>query len=82
MKHGDTVIFEKCNDCESGKHCVVMVNGNDATFKKVVKNEENGTLTLQPLNPTYNSITYTKEQIKELPVKILGIAKEKRTKID
>lgn len=80
MKHGDIVIFEKTSDCESGQHCVVMVNGNDATFKKVVKNE-NGSITLVPLNSNYDPITYTNEQIKMLPVRILGVAKEKRTKI-
>ena len=79
MRHGDIVIFEKCSDCESGQHCVVMVNGNDATFKKVIKSE-NG-ITLQPLNSNYEPMFYTNKQIKELPVRILGVAKEKRTKI-
>ena len=79
MRHGDIVIFEKVSDCESGQHCVVMVNGNDATFKKVIKSE-NG-ITLQPLNSNYEPIFYTNKQIKELPIRILGVAKEKRTKI-
>lgn len=80
MKHGDVVIFEKTNDCESGQHCVVMVNGDDATFKKVIKNESG--ITLQPLNTNYDLVFYSNEQIKKLPVRILGVAKEKRTKIN
>ena len=32
---GDTLILEKVDDCESGDDCVVMVNGNDGTFKRV-----------------------------------------------
>lgn len=76
---GDTIILEKVDDCESGQDCVVMVNGNDGTFKRVVKNE-NGII-LQPLNPEYQPMVYTNQQIQELPVRIIGIAREIRRKI-
>lgn len=56
-----------------------MVNGNDATFKKVIKSDAG--ITLQPLNSNYEPVFYSNEQIKKLPVRILGVAKEKRTKI-
>ncbi len=56
-----------------------MVNGNDATFKKVIKSDTG--ITLQPLNSNYEPVFYSNEQIKKLPVRILGVAKEKRTKI-
>lgn len=75
---GDTLILEKVNDCESGDDCVVMVNGNDGTFKRVFKNE-NGII-LQPLNPSYSPIIYTNEQIETLPVKIIGVVEEFRRK--
>ena len=77
--NGDTVIFEKVDDCESGQDCVVMVNGNDGTFKRVLKNE-NGII-LQPLNSEYEPLVFTNEQISDLPVKIIGIAKEIRRKL-
>lgn len=77
--NGDTVIFEKVDDCESGQDCVVMVNGNDGTFKRVLKNE-NGIM-LQPLNSEYEPLVFTNEQINNLPVKIIGIAKEIRRKL-
>lgn len=77
--NGDTVIFEKVDDCESGQDCVVMVNGNDGTFKRVFKNE-NGII-LQPLNSEYRPLVFTNEQISDLPVKIIGVAKEIRRKI-
>lgn len=77
--NGDTVIFEKVDDCESGQDCVVMVNGNDGTFKRVLKNK-NGII-LQPLNSEYEPLAFTNEQINNLPVKIIGIAKEIRRKI-
>lgn len=66
----DIIILEKVPDCESGDDCVVMINGNDGTFKRVFKNE-NGII-LQPLNNSYQPLIYTNQQIEELPVKILG----------
>lgn len=75
---GDTLILEKVDDCESGNECVVMVNGSDGTFKKVLKNE-NGII-LQPLNPEYQPTFYTNEQIKNLPVRIIGKVVELRRK--
>lgn len=76
---GDTVIFEKVDDCESGQDCVVMVNGNDGTFKRVLKNETG--IILQPLNSDYAPLVFTNEQINDLPVKIIGIAREIRRKL-
>lgn len=75
---GDTLILLKQDDCESGDDCVVMVNGDDGTFKRVFKNE-NGII-LQPLNPSYAPMVYSNEDIKNLPVRILGIVEEIRRK--
>lgn len=75
---GDTLILEKADDCESGDDAVIMVNGNDGTFKRVFKNE-NGII-LQPLNPQYAPLVFTNEQIEDLPVKIIGIVEEIRRK--
>lgn len=85
---GDTIILEKVDDCESGQDCVIMVNGNDGTFKKIIKDEINKTLRLQPINtalgedgkPLYEPVTYTQEQIEKLPVKIIGKVVELRRK--
>ena len=75
---GDVIILQKQDDCESGDDCVVMVNGNDGTFKRVFKNE-NGII-LQPLNPTYSPMVYSNEDIEKLPVRILGVFEELRRK--
>lgn len=77
-KDGDIIICEKIEDCESGDECVVMVNGYDGTFKKVLKSE-NGII-LQPLNTTYEPMVYTNEQVEKLPVKIIGKVVELRRK--
>ena len=75
---GDTLILEKVDDCESGDDCVVMVNGDEGTFKRVFKNEQG--IILQPLNPTYSPLVYSNEDIENLPVRILGVVVEFRRK--
>lgn len=85
---GDTIILEKVDDCESGQDCVVMVNGNDGTFKKVIKDEVNQTIKLQPINTTldnngnflYEPVTFSKEEIEKLPVRVIGRVVELRRK--
>lgn len=73
---GDNIIIEKRSDCENGNDCVVVVNGNDATLKRIFKNESG--ITLQPLNPIYPATYYGNKQIKEYPILILGVVKEIR----
>lgn len=68
--NNDIVIFEKIDDCESGEDCVVMVNGYEGTFKRVIK-EKSG-ITLKPLNNQFAPMHFTNEQIKNLPIRILG----------
>lgn len=75
---GDTIILEKVDNCENGQDCVVMVNGNDGTFKRVFKNE-NGII-LQPLNNEFQPMVYSNEQIKNLPVRVIGKVVELRRK--
>lgn len=75
---GDVLIIEKVDDCESGQDCIVMVNGNDGTFKRIFKNE-NGII-LQPLNPSFSPMVYTNEEIEKLPVRIIGKVVELRRK--
>ena len=75
---GDTLILLKQEDCENGDDCVVMVNGQEGTFKRVFKNE-NGII-LQPLNSAYDPVPYTNKEIEELPVRILGVVEEIRRK--
>ena len=77
---GDTVVFLKTYDFldASGKDCCVRINGSDATFKRVSV-KENGIM-LSPLNIDNSSgflpRIYTWEEIKDLPVEVLGIAKK------
>lgn len=81
---GDIVIFENSKtynpDAFNNKDCAVMVNGDDATFKKVLISDEG--ITLIPYNTgSYDIKMYNKDEAATLPIKIIGIAREKRTKI-
>lgn len=78
-REGDIVIIRLQPDCESGQDAVVYVNGYEATLKKVIKNDLG--VILQPLNAAYEPLIYSKQQIQELPLKILGIVVELRRKI-
>ena len=73
---GDVLIVRKQDDANSGDICVVMVNGNDATVKKIQK-EADG-IRLIPNNPEFDTVFYTNKQIEDLPVKVIGRAVEIR----
>lgn len=73
-QNGDIVIFKKCEDpikCNN-KDCAVMVNGNDATFKKFIF--KSNSVILQPYNMEYEMKYFTPEEVQDLPVKLVGYA--------
>lgn len=77
---GDTVIVRRQPDVESGEIAIVLVNGDEATMKRVHKSA--GGLTLVALNPTvYEPHFYSNRQIAELPVTIYGRVVELRGKM-
>lgn len=78
---GDIVIVQKTAVCYSGDVCIVFVNGDEATIKQVILNDQDRTMTLQPKNPAYPPRTYSSDEIAELPVTISGVVIELRRKI-
>lgn len=77
-RKGDVVIFRRQDTCESGEDCAVMVNGCDATFKRVKLSDKG--VALLPINPAYDPMFYTNSQVRSLPVQILGVFWELRRK--
>ena len=75
---GDVVIVRKQDDVESGDIAIVMVNGNDATIKRLLKYQDG--IRLMPSNPTYDPIYFTNQEILEKPVKVIGKVIENRQK--
>ena len=71
---GDIVIIKKQEDFETGDIVVAIVNGDEATIKKG-KKTSNGIL-LQPLNTKYEPLIFTYDEMKTIPVIIVGIVKQ------
>lgn len=78
-RDGDVLILRKQEDCKTGDDCAVMVGNEDATFKRIRRNEKG--ITLQPLNPAYDPTFYTNQEVIDLPVRIIGVVVEIRRKI-
>lgn len=79
IHNGDIVIVRCQPDVESGETAVVAVNGDNATVKRVKKTAAG--IILIPLNPAYEPMVYTNEQIETLPVEIKGKVVELRRKM-
>lgn len=75
---GDVVIVRRQPTVESGEIGVVLVNGDCATVKKVVRYP--GGISLVAFNPTYDPMYFSNEEIESLPVSILGKVVELRAK--
>lgn len=78
MKDGDVVIVRKQDDFDSGDVAVVLVNGDEATVKRIKK--EPGGIMLIPNNPAYEPKFYSNEEIESLPVNVIGKVVELRAK--
>lgn len=78
MDDGDVVIVRQQSDANSGDTVIALVNGDDATCKKLQKTE-NGIM-LVSTNPNYLPMFFTNEEIVTKPVVILGKVVELRSK--
>ena len=75
----DVVIVRKQEDAESGDIVIALVNGNDATCKRLIKYA--GGISLVSLNSAkYEPLMFSNEDILEMPVKIIGKVIELRGK--
>lgn len=80
MMEGDVVIVRRQDDVESGDVAIVLVNGNEATVKRVKKQEDGITLIANNIS-VYEPHYYSNKEIEELPVRILGKVVELRGKL-
>lgn len=78
LSEGDLVIVHDQDDVESGQTAVILINGEEATVKKVVKTNEG--IELHSMNPYYPVKKFTYEDMKSIPVKIIGRVKEAKIK--
>ena len=78
ISEGDTVIVRQQEDAESGDVVIVLINGDTATCKRLMKYAEG--ITLLSFNPTYEPMTFSNKEILEKPIKIIGKVVENRQK--
>ena len=76
---GDVVIFRRTDVCENGQDCAVMVNSDDATFKRVKYGPKG--MMLVPLNPEYETRVFSPDEVQRLPVRVVGVAVQIRRDI-
>lgn len=78
MVEGDVVIVRKQDDADSGDIVVALVNGDEATIKRLKKRPEG--ILLIANNPTYEPMFFSNREIRELPVRVIGKVVELRAK--
>lgn len=78
MCEGDVVIVRQQNDAESGDIVIAMINGDDATCKRLRKYRDG--IELVSNNPSYEPMFFSNDEIISKPVKIIGKVVELRGK--
>lgn len=71
---GDYVVVHKQDDFESNKVCIVLINGDEATIKKVIKTNDG--IELHCFNPYYPSRKYSFKEMQDLKIKIIGVVEQ------
>ncbi|WP_370836187.1 LexA family protein [Megasphaera sp.] len=79
MLEGDVVIVRRQADVDSGDVAIVLVNGDEATVKRVKKQKDGITL-IATNTSVYEPHFYSNAEIADLPVRILGRVVELRGK--
>ena len=75
---GDTVIVRKQDGAESDEIVIALVNGNDGVCKRLKKYTDS--IALISLNPSYEPMFFSQEEIDNKPVRIVGKVVELRRK--
>ena len=76
---GDIAIVRQQPDCESGDTAVIIVNGQDATVKRIKKRPEG--IILISNNHNYEPMLFNNDDIKNMPLTICGKVVEIRRKL-
>lgn len=78
IQTGDVVIVRQQQEANSGDIVVAIIDGQDATVKQIKM--EQGGIALVPWNPTYEVLRFTCDEVKTIPVTIIGVVYELRGK--
>lgn len=75
---GDVVIVRKQEDAESGDLVIALINGFEATCKKLIKHDDG--IQLVSFNNNYEPMYFSNQEILDKPVEIIGKVVELRGK--
>lgn len=78
IQEGDVLIVRQQSDAESGDVVIAKVDGEEATCKRLLK--QDGGIVLQPFNPAHSPMYFSNDEIMTKPVKIIGKVVENRQK--
>ena len=78
IENGDVVIVRLQSAAETGDTVIALINGDEATCKKIKIRPEG--IMLSSINTAYEPMFYSNKEIEELPVRILGVVVELRGK--
>lgn len=78
IHNGDIVIVRQQNVAESDEIVIALVNGNDGVCKRLKKYENS--IALVSINANYEPMYFTKEEIENTPIRIIGKVVELRRK--
>lgn len=76
IHNGDIVIVRRQDDAESDEIVIALVNGNDGVCKRLKKYSDS--IALISLNPSYEPMFFSQDEIDHTPVKIIGKVVELR----
>ena len=77
--NGDTVIVRRQDDADSGDIVIALVNSSEGCCKRFKRFA--GGISLISINPAYEPLVYSDDEIKNLPVQIVGRVVELRGKL-
>ena len=80
ISDGDVVVVRLQNTIETGETAIMIINGDEATCKKIKKTPEG--VMLISTNPAYEPMFYSNREIAELPVRVWGKVVELRAKFE
>ena len=78
IRRGDLVIVRKQDTVEEGECAIVLVNGNEGVCKRIHYRDDG--IALLSNNEEYPPLVFTKQQIRDMPVRIVGKVEEIRGK--
>lgn len=79
IHNGDIVIVRQQDDAETDEIVIALINGNDGVCKRLKKYENS--IALVSNNASYEPMYFSKDEIKSMPVKIIGKVVELRRKL-